>query len=789
MKGNVLFCFWGMLLLLIPEICSGTVWSETYLWETSWSGSYSYWAYGEQSGGKNGDVIHITGGENTLSNMNIRVLTQAEIDASSNPGNRQPGPIHLQISGGQTIATDNVQINDTATFVIQGRTSYQENLFGTNNSLYVGNTAGSRSSMSISNAKVILNQDTEASDGIGGQCLAISVLDSSEGTITIGEGGWLDTTVGQANYIAHDGKGTMNILSGGKFTSRTGGFMLASQKWGTQIAFRTDSEGTLNVAGGEFDVEHFVTVGSLGKGGLHVTQGGTAKMPDLYIGGRTTTALGAGSGEGYVTIGGKETLDSGTLSARNAIYVAYAISGTDTPRGTLEVIQGTVTTNDLWLSVNSRSNMPTEADARVILHDGGTIHAQSRLDVAVQGNTFGEVEINGGKLIVGNETSSGYLNVGSNDGFGKIVIRDGGVLDTRVGFDWGIGSGNSIGHNGTGVIVVEEGGTFQTEITTNGMWGATTLGGWGNHSGTGTGTLSIEGGTFLSRGVTNYGNTLHVGTIGTGILHIGGKANVDVQGRVYVTDIAGSEGMIHATGSQAEIRLDSLAMASERATLRFSGDSGGFSTIWVENRSTATDNNKLNNRIEIHDATKIEVESGAAIAVYSQPSYTLIDTQQGIHNIRIADPTKNWGVATSEDGLKLVATPQNGVDLRMNQHYSFEEPLEKGWFEVQGSMGENWALRIDMSGPVEEELLPWLESIEWGDSLSASVFNGSQVLLSGLQMNSLGTAYLSWDLEGTGMSVQGLYAQSVPEPASWVLFFMGLFGLLWWQKEKKNAKS
>ncbi|MDO4584775.1 MAG: PEP-CTERM sorting domain-containing protein [Planctomycetia bacterium] len=742
--------------------------------------SYTHWAYGKQSGATNGDIINIDGGAKTLHNVNVRAITQAEIEASQNPGTRQPGPIYLKVTGGTTLATDDVQVNDTATLTIQGTTAYQENLFGSNGKLIVGYTDDSDSSMSISNAKVVINQGTATN-----QNMVISVVATSKGTLTIGDGGWLDTTVGEANYIAHNGTGVLDILKGGKFTSRTNEANTI-QKWGTQVAFYSGSEGHLNVAGGTFDVEHHTTVGGLGKGYLNVTQGGTAEMTELYIGGRTMTALAAGSGEGYVTIGGVGESNSGTLSA-NTIYIAHAMSenGTDTPHGTLEVIQGTVTTNHLWLSVNSRAAMPESADAKVILHEGGTIHVQNRLDMAVQANTHAEMEISGGELIVGSATTSGELNVGgAANGTGKIVIENGGVLETTVGFDWNDGGGNSIGHYGTGEIVVEEGGTFRTTLSSSGGWAATTLGGWGATVTNGTGTLSVNGGTFVSEGLNMGGNTLHVGTLGTGYFNIRGKANVDVEGRVCVTDLSDSQGTVHVSGSQADIRFDSLALVTKNATLRFSGDSGGFSTIYVNNTSTMT---SLSAPIVIHDDAKIEVGSGAGIAVFSEPTYTLIETSQGFANARIASTEGNWGVVT--DGLKLVATPQNGVVLPMNQRYSFLEPAETGWFEIEGTPGENWALTLDVANAVDQELETWLESIEWGDSVIATVLDGSSVLLSGLRMNTLGTAYLSWDMTGTGMGVTGLYAQSVPEPASWVLFFLGVMGLWGYRKGGTYAKK
>ena len=91
---------------------------------------------------------------------------------------------------------------------------------------------------------------------------------------------------------------------------------------------------------------------------------------------------------------------------------------------------------------------------------GGTWNdANSALDVGFGSHGFVTVE-NGGRVTL--TSAEGYLNVGSSGGYGTVVVKDGGVLQTSQspgGYGSLIASGTSVG-TGSGQVFVTGSGSL-----------------------------------------------------------------------------------------------------------------------------------------------------------------------------------------------------------------------------------------------------------------------------------------------------------------------------------------
>ncbi len=353
------------------------------------------------------------------------------------------------------------------------------------------------------------------------------------GTAAIGEGGLI---IGQQS----GGEGLLSVTGGtfsaqgASFIGQTGSALMelsggrATFSAALNIAQNTGSSGIVNIRSGSFSAAGgAVTVGRNGYGELNVL-GGTANLgaQAVYVGYFR-------SGEGVLNVAG------GTLSSTGTMY-----AGINT-KGTIKVSSGTASFATLSLGYYAGS-------LGVLEHTGGRLSASATTSVGLTGS--GRIEITAAQTNLNNL----YLGV-STTGSG-IVNATNGTLSVM--------GGTYVGDTGTGAITLKN-----STATLTGMLYV------GNNSGA-QGSLELDGGTLVVSGITQMGNmgagqmTLSGVRRFTSALYWvfgGGTGTISVNGGTFnaqATTTMGT-GAIHVSNAQATFSNVYAGVSGKTSTLSF----------------------------------------------------------------------------------------------------------------------------------------------------------------------------------------------------------------------------
>ena len=390
-----------------------------------------------------------------------------------------------------------------------------------NSNFFVG--YGSNSTLTITDGGVVNNFNGH----IGYQS------SSTDSTVTVDGAG---STWGNSGYlyVGSQGSGKLDITGGGRVENEVGYI----GRYGTS----TGNAVTVDGAGSTWDNSGDLYVGHTGSGTVTMTGGGLVTSNDGYIGlmitstGNAVTVDGAGStwdnsGDLYVGGQGGGTLDitDGGLVESDSSYIGYANGST----GNSVTVDGSDSTwrNDGSLLVGYSGS------GLLDITGGGRVECTNATIGDGSGSTGNTVLVDGAGSTWDN---SGQLYIG-DEGSGALTITGGGCVETngtvRIGYAASStgntvtvdGTGSTwhndgllhIGISGKGTLIITGGGRVENANGTIGMNSSSTgnivtvdgagstwdNSGWLSVGGSGSGTLTIQGG-----GEVRVGDNLSIAT-------------------------------------------------------------------------------------------------------------------------------------------------------------------------------------------------------------------------------------------------------------------------------------
>ena len=453
---------------------------------------------------------------------------------------------NFDLAGTYTVAFSGGAITNTA-FEIRGGTV----TFDLNNGSYtltagidIGVTSGGTGRLTLFDGT--LDVDTNGDD------LTIGAVDA-DGFFTVSTGGIVGA--GGTNpdiRIGDGGDGTLTINNGGIVNSASGTFGLASGL----------STGTATVTGlgSQWNNAGAFTVGSSGSGTLTVSAGATISGANSIIAGSgpsigTATVSGAGSrwAESATLSVGNVGVGSLTISSGGEVTVATDafLGGAAGSFGT-----GIVTgTNSRW-TIGGALIVANFGQGSLTISSGGEVaSATLKIGDSNGATTEGNVTITGAGSTL---QVSGAADIGDDDS-GTLTVSSGGSFITLAGAD--------LGNNPQGVGEV-------TITGANSQWVNT---GTINVAALGTGTLNVSNGGAVTTGTLNLNDP---GGVGIGTLNFdGGTITTGSFSRVLTAPLNWTDGTLHiANGTFNNAGANLIingADAADLPTLRLSGNSGG----------------------------------------------------------------------------------------------------------------------------------------------------------------------------------------------------------------------
>ncbi|MGE5294081.1 MAG: autotransporter domain-containing protein [Solirubrobacterales bacterium] len=379
------------------------------------------------------------------------------------------------------------------------------------------------------------------------------LIPDGSGAVTVtGAGSLLEVTASDTLYVGYSGTGVLDVNDGGQVVSD-----------GIVVGGAPGATGTITVhdAGSQLVSNDELMIGAWGDGNVIVSEGATAQVTNLQLGGfevgdsgmdpAILEAFGDPNGTGTLLVTGTGS----TVDVNEVAYVGY--SGI----GIVDVNNGaTVDTSQTALGLGPGSYGE-------IVVDG----AGSSWNVSIDPNFDDSTGLYSGVMVVGGY-GEGLLTAGNG---GDIAIGDvlfiGGYPTEELGYD-----PNAIGYepNGVGDVVVTGSGST---LTVNGI----------HVGGHGEGTLSIlDGGT-----VTTEVGIVSVASDGTGDVLVDGAGSLWQNTASIAVGAYGEGALTVSNGGQASIGQVLYIGGYDPNEFEFSpvydGDPNGTGTV------TVTDANSL----------------------------------------------------------------------------------------------------------------------------------------------------------------------------------------------------
>jgi autotransporter-associated beta strand protein/T5SS/PEP-CTERM-associated repeat protein len=476
-------------------------------------------------------TLTVTGG-----NAKFQASNYVEIGVASN------GPANLNLMNGAQATVGSVfialNVNSAGNLLVDGAT------LNGNNQIQVGSSG--TGTMTVENGAMV--KLTGASSNV-----VVGAYATGVGTLTI-ESGSTMTMDGQMAVGAPGSNGNaLNILSGGELTSGNG---VGTSNYFGVVAGQTgnafsNSGGSVAIdgAGSLWDIKGSLSIGSGGAGIVNVTNGGTLQVEgdtiDLghYAGGSGTltfdTAGGANPTLTFITANGGMYVGDGGTGHFAVMGGAQVFTGADVVIGELAGSVGDATVKDAnsgWKIVGSLTVAENGTGSVSVTDAGALLDVEQQLTIGGLTGGTGTVTVqNGATLEVegniirlgGPTTASGTLIFDANGGYSPTFIFNGSASSQLIVGDGGTGlfevkGGAQISMNAALIIGNQSLSTGMAQISGLSQDGKSSVGGslyiGGNITvgNSGTGTLAIEDGAF----VTTSGSTVlsigsQAGSVGT----------------------------------------------------------------------------------------------------------------------------------------------------------------------------------------------------------------------------------------------------------------------------------
>lgn len=384
------------------------------------------------------------------------------------------------------------------------------------------------------------------------------------------------------------GNGLLQIDSGGTVTSRLG---IVGDDVGSTGRINVDGAGSrLDFIGQDTvdDSRASIQVGDDGTGRLDITNGGTVEINAATVPGRVSSInVGGGlfsppgAGDGTVNVDG-----SGSELRLRSDGLAFVQVGRE-GIGRMNVTNGgSVVVDDPDKLGQFRIGQGSLSTGTVTVDGtGSSVDAGSSTRVGISGT--GTLNITDG----GTFESTEFLTATGSGSTGNATVSGVGSTLNLLGVDGqGDGAVALIGLNGQSVMNVNSGGTVNidasSETVTN-LNGGLIVGGSSGASGTGNGTVNVDG-AGATVNVVHSNATQQIGRNGTGALNItnGGKVtNAAGDSIAVVGRTANSVGNVNVTGAGSEWQAGSdLFIGTDvNFSTRTAIGNGGQGTLNVAN--------------------------------------------------------------------------------------------------------------------------------------------------------------------------------------------------------------
>jgi len=309
-----------------------------------------------------------------------------------------------------------------------------------------------------------------------------------------------------------------------------------------------------------------------------------------------------------------------------------------------------------------------------------------------------------------------------------------------------------VGGNGGGNAVIN-GGTFDVQ-------GGSVLVGWYP---TGDCSFTINGGTVKSpRGLT-FGAKETSKTVETVININGGNLAINTLGRYATYNIPGTLNITGnaitwsnyaGDGNIGEFKTTSIQNVNLNVT------SGGFSTITA-------------NEVDLQGKVTVNYAGG----IGSFPA--TLDLVRGVNSFSATVPTSStFALSKTSNGLSVTGLNAEESEIRnYGQSIELVNAAASGWFTVPEN-SYDLKFNLNLGSTSEEDFINWLNE-ETSFNHDASYDSTTNTLTLGSLPALKGGDIFFWDFTSFTDGVVKLTGTSfhVPEPATWVLLLVGIFGL------------
>ena len=417
-----------------------------------------------------------------------------------------------------------------------------------------------------------LTVSTNATIGAFGSNPDILLGNGGDGTLTINNGGVVNSTSGSFGLISALATGTATVTGLGSQWVNSGAFIVGSSGTGT---LTVQSGATISGTGSQIGSGG----GSIGNATVTGAGSSWSESASLSIGNAGTGSLTISSG-GAMTVGTTASIGSNSRS-----FGTVSVSGT----------------GSRW-TIGASLLAGSFGQGTLTVSSGGQVMCAGLIvGVGISATTDGTVTITGTGSSL---TASGAADIGDQDN-GSLTVSNGGVLITKAGLDIGAGTtgvgdvtvtgANALWTNtgtinvanlGAGTLTVSNGGAINTSGTLN----------INDPAGTPFGTLNFDGGTITAASVVRAAGGIFNWTDGTvrivdGAFNNAG-ANLTINGAdatdlpaLHLADTAGGSGFTPTTLTVGANHQGALAITGGSAltvtNLLIGSTDGGSGTVTV----------------------------------------------------------------------------------------------------------------------------------------------------------------------------------------------------------------